>query len=80
MKTTDLLNLFVSRMLVAVTTEFAQLEPSGGIPAVFHCRVAGYTSRAFSSITATLSAFQGDDNPNALFGCHTLYRPNAGIK
>ena len=67
-------------MLVAITTKFAQLQPCGGVPTVFHRSVAGYTIRAFGRISATLSAFQGDDNTNALFGCHTLYRPNAGIK
>ena len=68
------------RVFVAVATEFAQLQPSGGVPAVFHGGVTGYTSRAFSSVSATLSAFQCDDNTNALFGCHNPYRPNAGIK
>ena len=75
-----LFDLFMCRVLVAVTTEFAQLQSSGGVPTIFHSCVAGDASRAFGSITATLSAFQCDDDTNALFGCHTLYRPNAGIK
>jgi hypothetical protein len=76
----SLLNLFVSRVLVAVTTEFAQLQSGGGVPTIFHCGVTGDTRRAFSKIAAALGAFQSDDNTNALFGCHTLYRPNVGIK
>ncbi|MFM2303685.1 MAG: hypothetical protein RLZZ135_1095 [Cyanobacteriota bacterium] len=68
------------RVLVAVTTELAQLQPSGSVPTVFHGGVTRYTSRAFGSVSATLGAFQGDDNTNALFGCHNPYRPNVGIK
>jgi hypothetical protein len=76
----SLLNFFMSRVLVAVTTEFAQLQSGGGVPTIFHCGIAGDTRRAFSKIAAALGAFQSDDNTNALFGCHTLYRPNVGIK
>jgi hypothetical protein len=75
-----LFDLFVSRVLVTVTTELAQLQSGGGVPPIFHCGVAGDTRRAFSKIAAALGAFQSDDNTNALFGCHTLYRPNMGIK
>ena len=44
-------------MLVAVATELAQLQPGGGVPAVFHCSVTGYAIRPFFGITATLSTF-----------------------
>jgi hypothetical protein len=67
-------------VLVAVTTKFAQLQPGGGVPTVFHCGVAGYTIRAFGRVSATLGAFQGDDDTNALFGCHTLLQTQHGNK
>jgi hypothetical protein len=67
-------------VLVAVTTKFAQLQPSGGVPTVFHCGVAGNTIRAFGRVSATLGAFQGDDDTNALFGCHTLLQTQHGNK
>jgi hypothetical protein len=77
---TYLFDLFMCRVLVTVTTEFAQLQSGGGVPTIFHSCIAGNTRRAFSKIAAALGAFQCDDDTNALFGCHTLYRPNAGIK
>ena len=52
-----LLDLFMCRVLVAVATELAQLQPGGGVPAVFHCSVTRYPIRPFIGIGATLGTF-----------------------
>jgi hypothetical protein len=54
------------RVLITVRTKFLQLQPSGGVPAVFGGAVTGNPGRSLVEIGSTLGAFQGDNETNAL--------------
>jgi hypothetical protein len=66
----DLLDLLVDRVLVAVGAELAQFKPVGGIPAIFGGGVTRNPRRSLIGVCATLSAFQRNDDTDAL-GCHS---------
>jgi hypothetical protein len=56
----------MNSVLITVATKFIQLQPSGGVPAVFGGAVTGNPGRSLVEISPTLGAFQGDNETNAL--------------
>lgn len=59
------------RMLIAMGAEFFDFHATGGVPAVFHGRIAGNAGRALIGVRAALGTFQSDDDSNAFFACHS---------
>jgi hypothetical protein len=55
-----LFDFFVDGMLVAVGAEFLQFHSAGGIPTIFHRRIARHTVRPFVRIGATFRTFERD--------------------
>ena len=60
------LDLFVNSHLVVVGTELLDLQPFGGISAVFLSRVAGHALSPLISVGPAFSALESDRDPDAL--------------
>lgn len=61
-----LFGFFVNRMFVAMGAELLEFHPSRGVAAVFLGRVSGHAVRPLVRVGATLGAFEGHNNANAL--------------
>ena len=71
-----LLNFFMHSMLVAMGTELVQFQTSRGITTVFGGGITGNPRRALRGITATLGAFEGDNQSSPL----SFFTGHSGLK
>jgi hypothetical protein len=75
-----LFNFLVNRVLIAMRTKLVEFQPTGGIPTIFHGRVAGHTGRSLVGIGAALGTFQRDNNTDPFVLSHNPMRSEGNRK